>query len=210
MKAWLMGHEFDLQYLADLLPSGSTRVTKEDGDFFLSSVELDDLLPGAYLHEVAGKLLTRANGLARVQNPGFQPVRLSGRYTDDERGHAVLGGSSIVIRAHIQASGSVLRSDGEARQPMVPFGPRRLALATSSQNVDEALAVMGQIDPLDWTDLYKVFEIVCDDARPGSITRLGWATRVEVDAFRASANRPDVSGTAARHARTSGGTRDTG
>ena len=122
MKAWLMGHEFDLQYLADLLPSGSTRVTKEDGDFFLSSVELDDLLPGAYLHEVAGKLLTRANGLARVQNPGFQPVRLSGRYTDDERGHAVLGGSSIVIRAHIQASGSVLRSDGEARQPMVPFG----------------------------------------------------------------------------------------
>jgi hypothetical protein len=65
MKAWLEGHEFDLQDLADLLPSGSPRVTKEDGDFFPSSVELDDLSPGAHLHEVAGKLLRRANGLAR-------------------------------------------------------------------------------------------------------------------------------------------------
>jgi hypothetical protein len=31
MKAWLVGHEFDLEDLTDLLPAGDARVVKETG-----------------------------------------------------------------------------------------------------------------------------------------------------------------------------------
>ena len=62
---------------------------------------------------------------------------------------------------------------------------------------------MGQV-PFGWHGLYKVFEIVRNDASTRSIIKRGWATHAEIDAFTASANRPDVSGATARHARMSG------
>lgn len=63
---------------------------------------------------------------------------------------------------------------------------------------------MGQPDALNWTQLYKVFEIVRDDVKPQSLIDLGWASATEISAFTGSANRPDVSGAGARHARMGG------
>jgi hypothetical protein len=50
----------------------------------------------------------------------------------------------------------------------------------------------------------KVFEIVRDSVRPNKLDRSGLASARELKAFTASANRPDVSGADARHARSSG------
>ena len=81
-----------------------------------------------------------------------------------------------------------------------------LALGDTDPVVQEVLAIMGKEGPLDWVELYKVYEVVRDAVRPQTIVGLGWATKATESAFTGSANRPDVSGEGARHARMSGDT----
>jgi hypothetical protein len=78
-------------------------------------------------------------------------------------------------------------------------------VVTTHPDVAEALALMGQPVALGWIELYKVFEIVGDSVKPNTLDKIGLATAHDLSAFRASANRPDVSGADARHARMSGG-----
>ena len=201
VKAWLAGHEFDLAVLAELLQSGQVRVTKDDQGYFLSSDELDTLNPGTELHECASRLLAIANGLARASHPDFQPVSLSGRYSEGDHIHSVVVADTIVIRSRVEAVGIVVGAGDQGELAQTKSATGR-SLPVSNPNIAEALTIMGQM-PFGWPELYKVFEIVRDDATP-SITKLGWATDAEINAFTASANRPDVSGAAARHARMSG------
>jgi hypothetical protein len=63
---------------------------------------------------------------------------------------------------------------------------------------------MGQTEPLGWVELYKVHEIVRHSIMPKKIYKLGWATKSDDRAFTGSADRPDVSGRDARHARMPG------
>ena len=86
-----------------------------------------------------------------------------------------------------------------------PLSPQRAIVATTHPDVAEALALMGQPVALGWIELYKVFEIVGDSVKPNTLDKIGLATAHDLSAFRASANRPDVSGADARHARMSGG-----
>lgn len=67
VKAWLSGHEFDLRDLADMLPRGETCVINEDGEYYLSSVEVDDRPDGVPFYEVAPRVLRRVNGLGRSE-----------------------------------------------------------------------------------------------------------------------------------------------
>ncbi len=165
--------------------------------------ELDTLQEGTVLHEAASRLLAIANGWARASNPGFQPVALTGTYTDGAHVHLVVVADPIMIRARVEATGIVMRAGGHGQPALSTLQPER-SLPTKNPNIAEALAIMGQV-PFGWQELYKVFEIVRDDASIRTIAKLGWATHAEIDAFTASANRPDVSGAAARHARMSGG-----
>jgi hypothetical protein len=73
-------------------------------------------------------------------------------------------------------------------------------------DANEALQIMGRPEPTTWIDLYKVHEII-RDAMGGqaSLINSGWVTRDDLSAFTASANRPDVTGADARHARMGGG-----
>jgi hypothetical protein len=204
VKAWLRGHDLDLQDLADLLPSGDTCVVKDVDGYYLTSVEIDDRPEGVPFYEVAPRVVRRVNGLARARNPNFEPVALNGHYTEEGRVHAVVAADTVKIRARIQAAGIVKDPDGEVLPPPPPEGPARAQVAASTPDVEEALDIMGQPDALNWTQLYKVFEIVRDDVKVKSLIELGWASATEISAFTGSANRPDVSGAGARHARMGG------
>ena len=204
VKAWLEDHQFDLQDLAELLSSGDVRVVREDDSYYLRSPEIDNPPQGATYYEVAETLLTKINGLARAKNSSFRPVRLSGRYTDGESIHHVVSPAPAEIRVRRWAAGVVTKSDGTiVGDPPSPW-PDRLALAATNSGVAEVLEILARGESLGWDDLYKVFEIIRDSIRPDTIVGLGWATETEKSAFTASANRPDVSGTDARHARISG------
>jgi hypothetical protein len=59
----------------------------------------------------------------------------------------------------------------------------------------------------DWVALYKMFEIIRDAVGGGQVglVATGWTDQADLSAFTGSANRPDVYGDRARHARMSGG-----
>ena len=59
MKAELKGHEFDLDALVDLFPSGPIRVVREDGVHYLLADEIDSRQQGLQYYEVAPKVLER-------------------------------------------------------------------------------------------------------------------------------------------------------
>jgi hypothetical protein len=76
-------------------------------------------------------------------------------------------------------------------------------LARTHPDVAEVLDIFGNADPApDWSDLYKVHEILLDNV-PDFYKR-GWVTKDQISTFTASANRKEVSGDLARHARLKG------
>jgi hypothetical protein len=97
----------------------------------------------------------------------------------------------------------VTNSGGVVQVPPPPPGPQRAAAAATHPDVTEALIIMSQPVALDWGELYTVFEIVRDSVRPDRLDK-SMASARDLKAFSASANRPDVSGAHARHARMSG------
>jgi hypothetical protein len=206
MKAELNGHGFDLDALMDLFPSGPIRVVRENGAHYLLADEIDNRPQGVQYYEVAPKVLETVNGLARVVNSVYQAVELSGYYFEGEQRHVVVKPGSAAIRVCAGTPRVVVtNSDGVVQAPPAPHGPQRAAVATTHPTVTEALAIMSQPTALGWIELYKVFEIVCDSVKPNTLDKIGLASAHDRSAFRASANRPDVSRADARHARMSGG-----
>ncbi|MFF7525968.1 hypothetical protein [Streptomyces pseudovenezuelae] len=214
VKASLDGDSFDLDTLVELFPEGDPAVSKEGDGYYLSSAELDGLLDDkGQLVATADRLLQKISGIARILDSSFRPVRLPGTFVEENgegegrRHHVVVGDTAMVLsRTHVAIVGIV---DGQSPsvEPPPPEGPPYLQLASSHPDVAEALEILGQPSvSLNWIDLYKLFEIVRDSVgNEQALKRKGWMPEGEISAFKASANRPDVSGSAARHARMSGG-----
>lgn len=144
--------------------------------------------------------------MARVANSVYQPMELSGCYLEGKQRNVVVKPDSVVMRVRVGTPRIVVTgSDGVVHASLPPLSPQRAVVATTHPDVAEALALMGQPVALGWIELYKVFEIVGDSVKPNTLDKIGLATAHDLSAFRASANRPDVSGADARHARMSGG-----
>jgi hypothetical protein len=228
VRALLDGHQFDLQALAELFPDDDPRVVvdpNEDGRYFLEAAALDPLFndPGA-MHDAAAALLVRLIGAARLQSGSFQPVTLAGRYDRasstgstetaiqiSDTAHArervtVVAVEGIQSRAHV--GNPTVLIDG-VRVDQQPRGPRYLTLAATHTDVAELLALVGNADQLNWIELYKAYEIIKHAVGGGKdgIRALAAALdvpEVDIKRFTGSANRPDVSGPDARHARMAG------
>jgi hypothetical protein len=197
MKAELTGHEFDLDALARLLPTGHVRVLAENGSYYLVTDDLDNPPEGMTYYEVAPRVLDQVNGLARAADPAYQPVRLTDVYLKDEHRHVTVRPDSVVVRVRVGTPTiNVLDADGRhvPHPSSQSLGPRRAAVAAADPHVAEALAILGQAGQMGWVEAYKVFEIVRDSVKPTKLEQSGLATRDEISAFTASANRPDVSG----------------
>jgi hypothetical protein len=108
------------------------------------------------------------------------------------------------LRFQASAAGVVVH-EGQQQTP-VPPGPKDIELAQSHPDVAEVLSVLGKDSPsLDWFDLYKVYEIVRDNVGgEAALSGKDWLPKRDIKAFTVSANRPDISGDQARHARSSG------
>ena len=72
MKARLDGHEFDLQDLADWLPSENIRVTKDDVGYYLSAAVIDNPPEGKTFYEAAQDLLPIVNGIGSLKSAKFR------------------------------------------------------------------------------------------------------------------------------------------
>jgi hypothetical protein len=206
VKAWLQGQQFDLETLADLFREGEPKVAQEGSDYYITSASFDDLFQdGGLLNETALSLLRHANGIARAISSGYRPVTLVGRFTDESGGTTqVIAAASAEMRMKASAVAIVISGGVEQPAPPTP-GPGYMQKVASNAAVREVLEILGKPVPeLDWFDLYKVYEIIRDDVGRSAIIANGWATSGEVNVFTESANRPEVSGDGARHARLPG------
>ena len=203
MKAWLEGHQFDLEALARFFPEGGTRVVRQGDIYYLTSPEIDSPPDGETCHDVAPAVLERLNGIARTLKPNFEPVKLAGAYQEaDEEPVRFVTVASAALR--IEAGLVAVVTGGASAPAPPPPGPALLNLSKMHAEVAETLALLGKPEPLNWIELYKNFEVIRDSLKPTPLDRSGLATKDEISAFTGSANRPDVSGADARHARMSG------
>ncbi|MEU2661201.1 hypothetical protein [Micromonospora sp. NPDC007220] len=155
-------------------------------------------------YEAAQIALALVNGAGRAHDSSFKPVRLTGRYTDGDKTHHVVSVEGIETRSRVGIA--TVTIPGQAvTPPPPPPGPTLVALAIQHPDVSDALMLLGKPEPLNWVELYKVFEVIRDSVKPTPLDRSGLATKDEISAFTCSANRPDVSGPDARHARMRGG-----
>jgi hypothetical protein len=203
VKAWLEGDIHDLQALERLLDDGDPRVVRDPDReaYYLTAPEIDNPPSGRAFYETAKELIARINGFGRVADPGFRPVRLSGAFSEGDSQHQVIfAEAALELRVSMQASATVRHEDGTVVPPAPSPWPGRLALAAKHPDVAEAFEIMSQFEPLGWSELFKVHEKI-QDSIGGSIPKMGWASNADDDAFGASANRYDVSGRDARHAR---------
>jgi hypothetical protein len=202
MKARLDGHEFDLQDLAEWLPSGNILVAKDDVGYYLSAAVIDNPPEGKAFYEAAQDLLPIVNGIGCVKSAKFRPVKLDGRYQDGDKRHTVIGVATIEERERVHAVGIVTGPDGKEKPQPPPPGIAYAGL-TARPEVAEALTILAAPGG-GWIELYKVYEIIRDAVKPVALDKSGLATKDELNAFTGSANRPDVGGLGARHARIDG------
>lgn len=213
IHAILRGDSIDLDILAGLFPAPSDPTVSADADgYYLSSPSLPDTMidDGNALHAEATKLLRNVNGAARLLSASYRPVELAGTF-HDPAGHmtAVVVLETITVRGHVHAVASVA---GQPAPP--PVAPSYIDQAGKHQDAADVLALLGKPTPLDWSDLYKVYEIVRAnvDTWPGltgkgataKLLATGWTAKAQISAFTAGANHQGASGSLARHARESG------
>jgi hypothetical protein len=105
--------------------------------------------------------------------------------------------------ARARANPVTVSVDGAQPAPLPAPGPGYVQLTQTHPDVAEVFDILGNADPApSWAELYKILEVLLDSV-PEFYQR-GWITRNQVSAFTASANRREVSGELARHARLKG------
>lgn len=211
IHAELSAPEFILRRLCEEFPSGDPRITRDGAIVYLSATELAPFFPQGALLDHAEDVLQVLLGYLRLESPSFLGAELTGNFQrgdglgPGDRVNIVQLGTAIEYNYALPVSAVV---GGVVVSPPPPPGPSYVALAVANPDVREVLTILGRTDQsIGWVDLYKIYEIV-RDALGGSQPALiatGWTNEHNLKAFTGSANRPDVSGNGARHARQPGG-----
>jgi hypothetical protein len=197
-KLGLNGDDFDLSYLAGMF-TDDPRVERDGDDWFLTTSKCDQAQSASEAHGAGRPILEQMNGIARLSDRRHKSVSLSGRIVDttDESGHAVVLAGTINLRSRV--SMAVVVADGENG----PTSPRdEVRLAEIAATDPEVARVLGLLDreASDQDRLWRAFELVRNVVGGGDAVReQGLASASEMSAFSAWANRPEVSGEAARH-----------
>jgi hypothetical protein len=148
-KAWLEGHEFDLETLRELFLAGDPLVAKDpSGGYYLESAALQDS-NGQLDHSAAEPLVKRINGVARAADQGFRPVQLKGRYTAPDGTTSVVAIAGTAEARSKAWAAAVVLTGGVPVPQSPPPGPRYVKLAEQDADVAHVLRVLGQPGSLD-------------------------------------------------------------
>jgi len=202
-RAFLKGHSFDLELLVEQFDRGRARVMRSGDEFWLASPSFDELPDVSAVQTAASRLLGEVNGAAKLIDGSFRAVELQDRFSDGTGVHVVLAGGTAEARSRMNIGTVVIRdAQGTVVPSLSPTPTKALAYLDTADRYPAAREVlqMLSVDHPDWFALFKVKEVVEADA--GGLD--AFATKNEISAFSASANNPDVSGEAARHARHKG------
>jgi hypothetical protein len=99
------------------------------------------------------------------------------------------------------AEAVVLDADGNVVPQPPPPGPGRLAVAETNHDVAEVLQILGQPQPPNFAELYKIEEIIKSGGLLTVVMRSAGVSDKERARFKHTADRQDASGADSRHAR---------
>lgn len=173
---------------------GHRVVLDSEGHTVLESTILDNV-DTRDVSTQAEQLVELLNGSMRAVDPSFEPVRFARHLRHPEYGVRRVVSDSLDTRWRVESNDPADAQD---------FARHYCNLALVNPDVSEVLLLLRQ-PKLEWGTLYKVFEVIRQDlGGEAQVIAAGWATGNELSSFRAAANRPDVGGTMARHARVAG------
>lgn len=170
MAEWLVrlkGQGFELEYLTHNELS-EWLVFKEKEAYYLKSVTFNSLNDLSKIRYEAKSILEKINGLARLQNAQFQSVEIDSvtKKIDNDgktNNYISLSGNIIVTSRTGDVKLTVVNPDGkidDSKQPT--FIENHYSTASQDINVMDVLRIIGSLEN-NWSNLYKVFEIVRDD-----------------------------------------------
>ena len=192
-EAKLKGHEWDLEKLPILFHDPECRVAVRDGEYVLTSRELESSQNHDEANARAKQLVSRINGAMRLCDGEYRPVRFANVVENTESGERVMVFSvsdTIVVRARLDL-GDGARVRGDHRISLL------VRLAEKDHDLNTILRDMSD-ESIGWSRLYKVFERI-EKCAGSDAADLRWCTRKERRDFKYSANSP-LTGDDARHA----------
>lgn len=199
-KLWLTGDALDLAYLSAALPVGDAQVVKDGDRFCMTSAKADNVAD-AQVSEVARNLVARMNGIGRLQNASFTPVEFADAYEDDA-GVTVVGATATMrALSGMSVEAVVLDADGNVVPQPPPPGPGRLAIAATNRDAAEVLHILGQPQPPNFAELYRIDEIIKFSGLLTAVMKSADVSDKERRLFKQTADHQDASGSDSRHAR---------
>jgi hypothetical protein len=195
----LKGHGFDLDEWVKWLDGSKFTVSVHSGAYRLTSTLFEDLEDPNEVKCAAEELIEFGNGLGRLLWSEYQPVAVGNvQFTEEDGSEKVFLTGRDVGRARDKASADVVSSDGTLESdPSVGAIARLLPLAFDSEPIRRALLFVGR-EELRWNDLYRAWEVVCEDVGDKRFSR-GWISRRADKRFKWTANSFTVLGLEARH-----------
>lgn len=198
----LEGGPIDLRMLAERLQSERTFVIETKDGFVLRSQELGQLNDAHTVRERGTTIATSLSATAKVLLGACESIRACGATLVRDDGkrdiHMWAEPGEFSLRI-LPVRLVVRRSDGteEACHPGDRVG-EWLDLSFTNETVEKALRLRGRGD-LNWTGLYRLFEVIEADTGRGIISARGWITEKQSRRFKHTANSVAAAGDEARH-----------
>jgi hypothetical protein len=194
----LSGENWDLEELAYSFEVGPATIKKIEEVFYLC-LEMESGRSEEEIRAGGEKALNRMNAICLVRDERFRSPRISGT----TRRNPISGKITttvnlqgrVEVRGRCRATLTVGDSDGTVRPRQPTFGEKTLEICLTNKPLREALRTYVAVEH-NCKNLYPVLETV-KKANNGKIPTT-WATRREIDAFKDTANNPNL-GPASRH-----------
>jgi hypothetical protein len=197
--ARLQGHQSDLEALAELLQSGSINVSRreDDGYWYVWGSVFAGLEDSSAVRKRGLEVVETLNGVGALY--GIQKVSARDVVEVTKAGvrkNTIAVAELITARSRVRAVAVVSGPDGKPKENENARAFRQiLQLARTDERVWDALHFLAQQQ--NWSNLYKVFEIIGDDVGE-QVHDL--ADRKKLGAFKATAQSRKLLGDEARHA----------
>jgi len=170
---------------------------------YLTSDKFEELDDPDKIRKTTEKMISRINLCLKLISETRKPISVTGiGKIKPDGSREIFVGITDGIRFSASATSSITKPDGTVTgdnistfdhgvlQKIIEIGDADLA-------VNEA-GILLEEQKLDWSTLYKVYEIICNDVGE-SLYSKGWATKSDIKNFKHTAQSPAAIGTQSRH-----------
>jgi len=192
----LHGDSQSLRRFGELFAAGDPIVEQDADGYYVLKATAMETVDRADATTRAEEVVEVLNGAARLIDPSIITAVRFGQHVR----HPVHGTYAVV------SSALEVRWRVESNDPAdsASFAREYFRLAFRNGAVAKVLRLLCDRH-LEWAVLWKIYEVIIDDlGSKEALLATGWTNKSQLSSFGAAANRPDISGDKARHARSRG------